>query len=73
MGEQLFFHEQYGPYQQLAQIKVKDHGNKLPIHLALVNGDPYGVQQHSMTVGNAEMYHRQLGEAIKAAKKGGLE
>lgn len=70
--EQLFFHEQYGPYQQLAQIKVKDHGNKLPIGLRMVNGDPYGACSVTMTVSDAKIYRDQLDKAIKIAKKAGL-
>lgn len=72
MGEPLFFHEQYGPYQQLAQIKVKDAGNNLPIGICMVTGDPHSATNNTMSVGAAELFYRKLGQAIETAKEAGL-
>jgi hypothetical protein len=73
MADQIFFHEQYGPYQQLAQIKVDDSGNNgLPIYLAMVTGDPYRATNNSMTISQAKRYRDKLTEAIDTAIAAGI-
>jgi hypothetical protein len=72
VSEQIFFHEQYGPYQQLAQIKVQDGGNGLPIYLALVTGDPHSATNNSMSISMAKRYRDKLTEAIDAAEAAGI-
>lgn len=72
MTDQLFFHEQFGPYEQLAQIKVADGGNGLPIHLAMVTGDPRSATSNSMTISQAKRYRDKLTEGIEAAEKAGI-
>lgn len=72
MADRLFGHEQYGPYQQGLAVDVQDHGNGLPITIYCFEGDPQRSSSHSMTVDNAERFHRQFKEAIKAAKKAKL-
>jgi len=73
MADQVFFHQQYGPYQQLAQIKVSDGGNGLPIHLAMVTGDPRNACSNSMSISQAKRYHSQLGAAIEATENAGIK
>jgi hypothetical protein len=70
MREFLFQHVQSGPYNQVSRIEVSDKGNGLPIDI--IAGDSHAVGSHSMSVREAELYHRQLGRAIKKAKKAGL-
>jgi hypothetical protein len=72
MTDQLFFHEQHGPYQQLAQIKVQDGGNGLPIHLAMVTGDPRSATSNLMSISMAKRYRDKLTEAIDAAEQAGI-
>jgi hypothetical protein len=72
MSDQLFFHDQYGPYQQRAAIKVKDGGNGLPITLGMETGDPRSATSNSMSISMAKRYRDKLSEAIKAAEDGGL-
>jgi hypothetical protein len=72
MADQIFFHEQYGPYQQLAQIKVADGGNGLPIYLAMVTGDPHSATNNAMSISQAKRYRDKLTEAIEAAEKAGI-
>jgi hypothetical protein len=71
-AEQVFFHEQYGPYQQLAQIQVKDVGNGLPVHLAMVTGDPSSATSNSMSISMAKRYRDKLTEGIDAAEAAGI-
>lgn len=73
MSEQLFFHQQTGPYQQLAQIKVSDGGNGLPVHLAMVTGDPRSATSNSMSISMARLYRDQLTKGIDAAEAAGIK
>lgn len=73
MSERIFFHEQYGPYQQCAEIQVSDGGNGLPIHLRLDNGDPPAKCSNSMSISMAKLYRNKLTEAIEAAEKAGIK
>lgn len=72
MSEQIFHHSQVGPYQQAAVIAVRDGGNGLPIHLAMITGDPQSATDNSMTVEQAKLFHERLGKAIETAEKAGL-
>lgn len=71
--EAIFFHEQYGPYQQCAEVKVYDGDNGLPIHLRLDNGDPPQQCSNSMSISMAKRYRDKLTEAIEAAEKAGIK
>lgn len=73
MSGQIFYHDQYGPYQQLAQISVKDEGNGLPITIALTTGDPQRSCDNSMSISQADRFYNNLGRAIKAAKDAGIK
>jgi len=72
MSDHLFFHEQYGPYQQCAEIQVRDGGNGLPIHLRLDTGDPPRKASNSMSISMAKNYRDKLSEAIEVAEKAGI-
>lgn len=74
MSEPIFKHRQSGPYQQGAAILVHDNGgNGLPIILALRTGDPPKACDNAMSISMAELYHKQLGRAIEAAKEAGIK
>lgn len=73
MSETIFQHSQGGPYQQYANIAVRDGGNGLPIHLYLATGDPESSTSNSMSISMAKLYRKQLGKAIKAAEKAGIK
>jgi hypothetical protein len=73
MADRIFFHEQYGPYQQCAEIMVRDGGNGLPIHLRLDNGDPPARCTNSMSISMAKRYRDKLTEAIEAAEAAGIK
>lgn len=68
----LFHHGQSGPYQQYIGVGVQDHGNGLPITIGCQEGDPPGATSTSMDVGDAELFYRQLGQAIEVAKDNNL-
>jgi len=72
VSQRIFFHEQYGPYQQCAEIQVNDGGNGLPIHLRLDTGDPPSKSTNSMSISMAKMYRDKLTEAIDTAEAAGI-
>jgi hypothetical protein len=72
-SEQVFFHDQYGPYQQRAIVKVKDGGNGLPIHLGMETGDPPSQTSNSMSISQAKRYRDALNKGIEAAEEAGIK
>jgi hypothetical protein len=72
VADRIFYHEQYGPYQQCAEIQVRDGGNGLPIHLRLDTGDPPSRTSNSLSISMAKRYRDKLTEAIDTAVAAGI-
>jgi hypothetical protein len=73
VNEQIFFHDQYGPYQQRAAISVRDGGNGLPIHILMQTGDPSSATSNSMSISMAYRFRDNLNKAINAAEEAGIK
>lgn len=69
-----FFHWDMSlPYTQVIAMLVKDYGNGLPIGILCAMADPPKRADVTMSVKEAVVVHRKLGEAIEIAKAAGLE
>lgn len=73
MDDTLYHKELWGAYQQAIDVYCQDHGNGLPIGVICTTGDPYKVCETNWSVSDAKDLIKALNEAIKAAKKAGLD